>query len=591
MAVLVVVALVTACSSSASGWVEQPPSVVQWGGAGVSVFPSPGTAAASPRSEISIRGVDPSSIGTVTVVGSKSGRHAGRLVAHEDGHGASFVPARPFAPGERVRVTTQLKIRGVGGGAYRFTVARPAAEPPPPPGDPTEPSGAVVGFVTHPDFHMDGVVVTVNKGAQAPGLIFVSPRRGAGTDALEILDRNGQLVWFKRLPKGASATDLRTQTFRGRPVLTWWQGTSFVGHGYGRGVIADDTYRTIATVRAGNGYAADLHEFELTGAGTAFVTAYRVVNWNLSSVGGPVNGLAIDCVAQEVEVGTGRVLFEWHSLGNVPLADGYGAVPVDRSSAYDYFHINSITSDDAGNVLISGRGTHTLYELDPRTAAIRWRIGGKHTSFRLGPGVPFHSQHNAKWVGPGTLSLFDNGAGVGGHTHHASRGLVLHVDEHARRVTLVRRFPQPRDLLFNSQGNVENLPGGDWFVGWGQGPYATEFAPDGHSVWALRFASGASYRAYRYPWVGHPTTPPAVVTERSGAGVRVTVSWNGATDVAQWQLLAGQTAAALAPVATVPRAGFETSVTTHRPWRFVAMRALDASGATLGVSRPLRARD
>lgn len=596
-------ALGTACSSSgASGsaattstgtsaeptWLERPPSTVQVGGGAVSVFPSPGTAAASPKSEISIRGVDPAGIGSVTVVGSKSGRHAGRLVAHADGHGASFVLSKPFAPGEHVHVATKLHVRGAAGGSYGFTVARPAAEPPPAPVDRPAPTGKVVGFVTQPKIRMTGVKVTVNRPGQAPGLIFVAPRRGAGADALELLDGNGRLVWFNAVPRGLSATDLRMQTFRGRPVITWWQGRSAAGHGRGRGIVVDDTYTQIATVHAGNGYEADLHELELTSANTAFVTAYRVVDWDLSSVGGPRNGLAVDCIAQEVEVGTGRVLFEWHSLGNVPLSDGYGAPPTDRSAAYDYFHINSITSDDEGNVLISGRGTHALYEIDPRTGAIRWRIGGKHSDFKLGPGVSFHSQHDATWAGPRTLSLFDNGAGAGGNPHKESRGLVLHVDAAAGKVTLLKQFRQPRDKLFSSQGNIEQLPNGDWFVGWGEGPYATEFAPDGRAVWALEFASGASYRAYRYPWHARPRTKPSVVVGRRGGTTQVTVSWNGATDVARWQLLGGSSVETLAPLATAPRGGFETTIRVKQAPAVVAVRALDAARATLATSRPVR---
>src|SRR3712207_2504934 len=72
----------------------------------VTVSPVPGGHWASPRSEISLRGLPLDRLGTIEVKGSKSGNHAGRLEPHSDGEGASFVPAKPFAPGEKVTVST-----------------------------------------------------------------------------------------------------------------------------------------------------------------------------------------------------------------------------------------------------------------------------------------------------------------------------------------------------------------------------------------------------------------------------------------------------------------------------------------------------
>jgi hypothetical protein len=572
------------------GFATRPPSAVQTGGGAVSVFPAPGTPTASPKSEISIRGIAPGKIGAVRVVGSRSGRHAGRLVAHRDGAGASFVPATPFAAGETVRVTTHLRVRGVEGGAYTFTVLRPGPDIPKKPASPAKkPTGTPQTFVSRPDIAISRVRIDKGAPTAAGGLVFVAPRRGIGMDGLELLDGNAQLVWFRPLPKGVGATDFRPETYHGRPVLTWWEGKSSGGHGYGVGRIFDTSYRPVATVHAGNGYQADLHEFELTGAGTAFVTIYRVVRADLRSVGGPADGLVLDGVAQEVEVGTGRVLFEWHSLGSVPLSDSYQNAPKTSHEVFDYFHINSVGSDGAGNVLVSGRATHTLYELDPRTAAMHWRLGGKRSTLTVGDGVAFHSQHDAKWIGPTTISLFDNGAGVGGNRHPSSRAIVLHVDRDAGKATLLQAFVEPHGRLFASQGNIEQLPNGDWFVGWGEGSYATQFAADGRVRLDLAYASGSSYRAYRAPWAGRPTDVPAAAVTHDD-GLTVHVSWNGATAVARWQVLAGPTSDALAPTGKpVRRAGFETAIALASPAAFVAVEALDASGRVLARSRPVQA--
>jgi hypothetical protein len=125
-------------------------------------------------------------------------------------------------------------------------------------------------------------------------------------------------------------------------------------------------------------------------------------------------------------------------------------------------------------------------------------------------------------------------------------------------------------------------------VGWGQAPYVTEFDRGGEVLFDLRFGGeGAdSYRAYRAAWTGRPADDPALAATRAEDGVVTAyASWNGATEVAQWQLVAGPDPERLQPVATVPKAGFETTLTAQTAERFVRVRALAADGSVLGTSR------
>jgi hypothetical protein len=136
-----------------------------------------------------------------------------------------------------------------------------------------------------------------------------------------ILDGHGRPVWFKPMPYGWYAFNLRAQTFRGQPVLTWWEGTIL---GLGECVIMDSTYREIARIQGGNGRQIDPHEFLLTPEGTALITAWPpTVPADLSSVGGPRHGQVAESVIQEVDVQSGRVLLEWRSLEHVPVSESY----------------------------------------------------------------------------------------------------------------------------------------------------------------------------------------------------------------------------------------------------------------------------
>ena len=248
----------------------------------VSAYPLPGTRTAGAQTQISLRGAPPAALGDIVVTGSRSGRHTGRLRPHSDGIGASYVLTKPLRAGERVTVRTGLDIAGARDGDYGFTVAR---RPPKPPTRPAELSnvgtGLVQRFVTRPDLVPPAVDVTTSRPGTAPGMVFVAPKAGRGQDGPMILDGAGHVVWFKPAGNREEAADFRVQTYQGRSVLTWWQGRLVGGEGRGEGVIYDEHYRPVRRVRAGNGFSADLHEFELTPQGTALLLSYDRVKMDL----------------------------------------------------------------------------------------------------------------------------------------------------------------------------------------------------------------------------------------------------------------------------------------------------------------------
>ena len=112
-------------------------------------------------------------------------------------------------------------------------------------------------------------------------------------------------------------------------------------------MIVDHAYRELARVKAGNGYQSDLHEFLITSRGTALIAIYSQVDADLSAVGGPRDGQVVEGIIQEIDIPTGRVLFEWHSLDHVGLDESYRSYPTDPG-AFDYFHLNSIGVDTDG---------------------------------------------------------------------------------------------------------------------------------------------------------------------------------------------------------------------------------------------------
>ena len=559
------------------------------------ISPAPGTPDASPQTQISVLGVRSGLIRSVTAAGSVSGAHDGRLRRYSGQRGASFVPVPPFVQGERVSVT--VRIQGRRPSRFSFTVARlgatqstlniPARQP-----------AKLQQFISAPGLAPPRITVLKADPADEsdvfltplpspivhPGsnnVVTISP---VGPGGPMIVDGRGNLVWFRQLAPPNVAANLRLQRYAGRTVLTWWQGpVTPQAFGLGEGVIADSSYRTIATVHAGNGYPMDIHELTLTPDGDALFTIYSPVLAHLP--GTPVGKLSplLDSIVQEMDVRTGLVVWEWHSYGHIPLDDSY-ATPAN-SSSYDAFHLNSIQWLPGGRVLVSARDTSALYEIERSGARVLWTLGGKASSFRLARGARFWFQHDAQMLPNGNLSLFDDEAGPP-EKAPSSRGLVLKLDRMRRTATVVRELRRSADTSAQSEGSLQMLPNGNLFAGFGAQPFFSEFSPRGRLLFDASLPQDdGSYRAYRFPWQATPRTRPDVAVRRAGpSSVSVYASWNGATEVAGWQVLAGSATGSLAPVATARKTGFETAIDVNSSATSFAVRALGAHGRVLSTS-------
>jgi len=551
----------------------------------VSVYPLPGSAYNRARTQISFRGLPAHQIGHVQVTGSATGAHAGLIVADSDGDGGSFVPAKPFAPGETVTVSTSLSLVGGQGGTFSFQIAHDwgligygqlalvSAG-----------SSGLQHFASRPDLQPPAITVTENHALASDGDIFVAPQFGPTQNGPMILDPQGNLVWFLPHPvsQNTLVSDFRVQNLYGQPVLTWWQGNTNAGHGRGEGVIVNQHYQQIAAVKAGNGLDMGLHEFLITPQGDVYIVASSPVH--LPGVGKP----AIDSVVQEIDIKTGLVLFAWHALDHIPLSASY-VTTQSPGHIFDPYHINSVSVDRDGNPIVSMRNTAAIYKINRQTGQIMWTLGGKQSSFKMGPGTATWGQHDAVMGSDGTLTIFDDGAGPP-KVHPYSRGIHESLDMSHMTATLLRQYGHSPQISANFEGSVQTLPSGDVMLGWGQQPYFSENNAQGQQIFDAHFTvPTSSYRAYRFPWSGQPLDQPALGLWAGGAGdIHLYASWNGATDVSSWRVLAGPSQSSLLPVGSAARRGFETQITAHDGLAYFAVQALGSQRQVLSTS-PARA--
>lgn len=464
--------------------------------------------------------------------------------------------------------------------------------------------GRAHAFISRPGLHPPMVTTTqvTSRSAEAalhvgpadPEFLFLGPgpvslATGSTQYGPLIVDRAGTPVWFYPLASGLEVTNFTSGEYRGKPVLVWWEGKILSsGYGQGEAVLVDRTYREVARVRAAGGRAMDLHALTLTSHGTALFTCYpETVSMDLSSIGGPKNNPVLGSIIQEVDIATGRLLFEWRGLDHIPVS----ASQEPMAAPYDYLHINSIQPLADGNLFVSARHTWAVYKLERRTGNVIWTLGGKQSDFHMGPGAQFAWQHDGVQVTDGVLTVFDNGTNGPIHTESQGRGLELAVDESRRTVTVAHAYTTAEKLLPGAMGSVQILPSGRVVVGWGVDSVTTEFTRGGEPLLAASLPEGMySYRGLRLAWNATPHHAPAVAAGRdrkSGAPV-LYASWNGATNVSGWLVKAGSKHDALRPVGIAKRHGFETVIPLRHEARFVSVTPVDRAGKHLRHSPVIR---
>ncbi len=464
-------------------------------------------------------------------------------------------------------------------------------------------SGTAASYISALGLHPPNVTITGHAGARG-GLFFIDPFASSakpivGQPGAQILDAQGSTVWFHPVGEGEQAVDFRPQSYERRPVLTWWQGTIAVPPKYtnvpvgspepgAHFYVYDEHYRLLKTVSEQEGWTPDLHEFVIERNGDAMFIAAKAVSMDLTPYGGQANGQLEDSAIREVNLKTGKLVFQWDMLAHVPLSEAQVAAPA--KGTWDPFHMNSIDLLGHGGLLVSARNTWAIYDVDRNSGKVLWQLGGKGSTFTVSAQASFYWQHDARMLAHNELSMFDDGCcnviptGLAPPEQEA-HGLILKLDFAKHTATAVHEYRHSPPLrVVPSQGNTQILPGGNVLVGWGQLPFYSEYTATGRQLYDVELPEAdESYRALRLGWVGLPLTRPSVVASRAGTRTRVYVSWNGATQVARWEVLApahGHTRV----LASSRRRGFETAISVNAKVPLIQVKALSAAGRVIGTS-------
>jgi hypothetical protein len=500
-----------------------------------------------------------------TVEGSESGRHEGRTILADDHRTLIFEPDRPFAPGEQVtidvgslRVDRQNRFQAL---SYSFTVA--ANQQPGTVASPTAslpnsvPRSAFPNFMTLPQDIPHYTVSTAVPEA-GEGYVFVAPFYWTKTTVgsyLLILDGRGQIVYYQSMADELAAFDFKVQP---NGLMSYWDQKDSTFY------LMDSHYQVVDTYQAGNGYVADLHDFQILPDGNALLMAYDDETVDMSKIvqGGKKDATVTGLVIQEIDPSK-NVIFEWRSWDHVSFFDSTATL---TEQEIDLVHGNALALANDGNLLLSSRNLCEITKIDLQTGEVIWRLGGKANMFEFADGAQsFAYQHDVRQLPNGHITIFDNQGTM--QNPAPSRALEYEVDETDMTVTEAWSYTHTPPVFGVYMGNVERLGDGNSFVSWGS-PYTgdgyayismTEVTPDKRTVFELSFDEPyVSYRAFRFPWHGSPDGHPALAFRAVGSAVTLGYSWNGATEVATWRVFGGNSPQALGLIEEKAKIDFET---------------------------------
>ncbi|KAJ9254017.1 hypothetical protein DTO207G8_3878 [Paecilomyces variotii] len=472
-------------------------------------------------------------------------------------------------------------------------------------------------FITRPEIRAPKFDITYHdRRLVTPGYWFVAPYTVLEMEpptkkwmpcqvGPHIYDGDGNLVWSGScLFENRNTFDFKAiDNIDNNTHVSFIVQQGYQQHGDKKGgaIVLDGRLEYEDVVPVTNDLGAfDIHEFNvLEGGKTALATAYRPEFLDYGELGRPDDhGWVHTGGFVELDVATGDVVYEWRSLGHIPLEESTfpsPEPPVMDPPGWDYIHVNSVDKNADGDYLLSCRFTDTIYLISGATGDIIWRLGGKWSNFEF-IDFRFYRQHHARFVEHNsthtTISFLNNASDEQSQDDIRSSALIVQLDTVNMKATVVHRYGRPDGGLSRLRGNVQLLKSGNIFVGWSEQGYHSEFTPDGTCAMEARFTSDrySTYRAYKYDFHGRPAEPPALKAFVYGAkdtdvSTVIYVSWNGATDVASWNFFAQADAASpRVLIGNVPYAGFETMFIADGYMNWISAEPLDADGNPMGMS-------
>ena len=374
-------------------------------------------------------------------------------------------------------------------------------------------------------------------------------------------------------------------------MLSWWQGnvTATGEINTGEDVVVNQHYQTVATLRGKNGWVLTLHEMKISGH-DAWVTANKNVPTNLSNYGGVNNGVLVDSAIQEYDLRTGKLVYTWKASDHIPLSESKTQPPTN-GFGYDAYHVNAVQL--LGKRQVARVDAQHVGDLHDRHQVPARSCGRSAASTRASRSqhAPLRVAARRQMLNGNTLTMFDDhccyitGAGVYLSATGPSRGLVLRLNFHDHTVKRVAQYSHgsPSSPLHGQHADPARTASGSSA---GARRRSSRCTPDRASCSSTRRCRPRTCPTGPMSRLGRHAAVSAERRRRRASGhTTVYASWNGATRLTRWKVLAVVPGKAPRVVAEKSKSGFETAIPVGGDHSRFEVQALDSTGQVIGTSR------
>jgi len=314
-----------------------------------------------------------------------------------------------------------------------------------------------------------------------------------------VVDRNGTPVWWKKIPDGEQAADVK---YLPGGKIGFWHGALTSDRAMGPFDIfgLDGKLQTRLLT---SGEQGDQHETLPAKDGTFYrlITSIRPAV-DFSSLGITPLHAAQDNQIQQLDSHS-KLLWSWSSQDHIlPEESGFWVNLLNSvfpQNPFDLVHFNSIEEDGKGGLIISSRHTDAIYRINRADGTISWKLGGTHTDKSLtilgdDSYAPYHlaGQHDARLLPDGTISVFDNGSGRG----QQPRILRWRINTQNKTAQIVESFSDPQVTFSAAGGSARRMGDGSWVISWSNKPLIKAYNHLHQTIFTLQLLNHQpSYRA------------------------------------------------------------------------------------------------
>lgn len=322
-----------------------------------------------------------------------------------------------------------------------------------------------------------------------PGYVFL----GNNITDMGIMDNYGNSIDTAAFRKLDYGFDFKMQK---NGLVTYYSSVSNYFY------ALNNKYQIIDSFLVPSNYTTDFHDLSMNADGTYYMLGEDIRRIDMSKLvtGGNTNAEVVGFAIIEFDKNKQKT-WEWNTWDHFSITDATSDIDLTATSIR-YCHVNTVSKDSDGNLLISSRHMDEVTKISRSTGNLIWRMGGnscKNNQFNfIGDTVAgfygFSHQHDIRRLANGNIMLLDNG-NLKNQTY--SRVVEYKLDEVNKTATRVWEFVPNPSYYSYAMGSCQRLPNGNTFISLSEYVYEVD-STNKLVYYGSNGDSASTYRAYKF---------------------------------------------------------------------------------------------